>query len=323
MKKFVLCGLALIMCVVIFFQTQVTISSDAADSSSNDKIVRFMWWTDNQCVEIWKKTFKVYPDSPLAYEAISKKFVKNYESKYVQYGIFTGDFVWEADSDKGVFPWAVGGWPNAEHIFNVIDYKMPLLKLLDRKISYGVLAGNHDIINGDYSPYTKRFGEHRFKNKPCYGGSFKNNVGHYDLISAGGVDFVIVYMSYGVNSTDASNYVDSVLKKYPNKKAIICTHEDPYWVRMVAHDNSNVFMTLHGHYYYEGVHDYTSSHGDGTGVIHHLAHNYQTSGEVYVGQPGYFRMIEMNITQNTLKLWSENAVNGHKIDESEITKLFY
>lgn len=84
-------------------------------------------------------------------------------------------------------------WKLADHYMRILD---------GNKIPYGVLAGNHDVGQGyildfDYSYYEQYFGEDRFINKPYYGGSYKNNRGHYDLISEGGNDYLMLYMGWG------------------------------------------------------------------------------------------------------------------------------
>ena len=67
-------------------------------------------------------------------------------------------------------------WEQADAAYKKLDVA---------KFPYGVLAGNHDVghLNGDYSNYTQYFGENRYLSNPWYGGSYKNNRGHYDLIS--------------------------------------------------------------------------------------------------------------------------------------------
>ena len=69
---------------------------------------------------------------------------------------------------------------------------------------YGVLAGNHDVDHKteDYTQFSARFGENRYNSNPWYGGSYKNNKGHYDLVSAGGIDFIMVYMGWGIGDEE-------------------------------------------------------------------------------------------------------------------------
>ncbi|MFP3442393.1 hypothetical protein R0K18_32140, partial [Pantoea sp. SIMBA_133] len=75
-------------------------------------------------------------------------------------------------------------WNNADASMKVLD---------DAGIRYGVLAGNHDVDNktGDYTAFSKYFGESRFNGRDYYGESYQDNRGHYDLISESGNDYLM------------------------------------------------------------------------------------------------------------------------------------
>lgn len=101
----------------------------------------------------------------------------------IQYVFHTGDLVDEADQPLQ--------WKRADQFMKVLD---------DHQVPYGVLAGNHDVSHKDrsYLKFGRYFGERRFKQKPHYGGSYQNNKGHYDLISSGGNDYIMVSMGWGI-----------------------------------------------------------------------------------------------------------------------------
>ncbi len=48
-----------------------------------------------------------------------------------------------------------------------------------------------------YGNYWKYFGEDRFADKSYYGGSYKNNLGHYDLLTENGQDFIVLLHELG------------------------------------------------------------------------------------------------------------------------------
>lgn len=147
-------------------------------------------------------------------------------------------------------------WENADEAMGILDKAgMP----------YGVLGGNHDVAAGlaDYENYYKYFGENRFKTQPTYGGTYQNNKGHYDLISEGGQDFIIVYMSWNIYQ-DEIDWMNHVLSQYSDRKAILCFHTytnvkqsggtylDYYGQlvqKYVVEKNPNVFAVLNGHYH--------------------------------------------------------------------------
>ena len=339
-------------------------------------VANFFWWTDMQYREkITAKTFFKGPKSAKNYAKLGERLANEYNAKNIDYGIFTGDMIWEADNNKGVYPWATWGWPNAEYIFKCIDYKRPSIKSGKRDIPYGVLAGNHDVLSDpldvesysdfekSFKPYTSRFGKDKFKNKSCYREDFLNNVGHCDVVEAGGQNFVIIYMSYGINKmTDAKTksvsgkecpvneaskeWMNHVLDKYKNMKAILCFHDakdtssNSYsYYKDVVEKNDNVFMVLGGHYLAritskksdgnrvmaeDGGHSEKTVHfrkSDGTSrKVHILFHNYQEM-ENY-GDCGYYRRIQLDLNKNSMKLWSENVVNKDVIDRVEINNVF-
>ncbi len=112
------------------------------------------------------------------------------------------------------------------------------LYALDSTIPYGTVPGNHDYDPPNYwsfsTDYEADFGLSHFIGKSYYGGhndTVNNN--HYDLISASGMDLIIVYMQWHI-STDTNSYstidedikwVNDVLHAYPNRTAIFVTHE--------------------------------------------------------------------------------------------------
>ena len=107
-------------------------------------------------------------------------------------------------------------WENADAAYRMLD---------DARLPYGVLAGNHDVghLSGDYTNFSKYFGESRYNQNPWYGGSYKDNRGHYDLITVDGIDFIMVYMGWGVGDEEIA-WMNQVLAQYPERKAILNFH---------------------------------------------------------------------------------------------------
>ena len=95
----------------------------------------------------------------------------------IQYLFHDGDIVDDVDM--------ISQWENADAAYKKLD---------EAGLPYGVLAGNHDVghLAGDYTNYSTYFGEDRFINNQWYGESYKNNRAHYDLISVGGIDFIMM-----------------------------------------------------------------------------------------------------------------------------------
>ncbi len=110
----------------------------------------------------------------------------------------------------------------------------------------GVLTGNHDVggtsdFNPDgadgfdealsYELYGNQLGENVFNSYSWYGGSYKNNRSHYDLITINNETYVFLYLGWGsdqksihVSSQDV-NYAKTVLSEHSDKKVILLAHE--------------------------------------------------------------------------------------------------
>lgn len=118
--------------------------------------------------------------------------------------------------------------------------------IADRAMSYaeavgmpnGLCAGNHDVNTTtitdysaglpdvNFSMYWKTFPASRYNNEAWYGGSLNNNTCHYDLVTIGNVDFIVLYLSYGLEATDETIvWANDVLSTYRHRTAIIATHE--------------------------------------------------------------------------------------------------
>ncbi|MGL4819795.1 MAG: metallophosphoesterase, partial [Bacilli bacterium] len=245
-----------------------------------------LWYSDTQ---YYSKSY------PQIYSSIVDWTLQNKDALNVKYIFHTGDLVDNFDDTKQ---------------WNVADKEMK--KLDDAKIPYGVLAGNHDVNHKaeDYSFYGQYFGADRFQNKPYYGESYKNNRGHYDLFSVNGVDYISVYMGWGIYEEEIA-WMNSILKQYPNRKAFLNFHEyllvtgnrSPIAERIfqdVIVPNKNVLFVLSGHYHdAETLVSPVDDNGDGQpdrNVVQMLA-DYQMGPE---GGSGYIRMFLFDGANNRM-----------------------
>jgi hypothetical protein len=149
-------------------------------------------------------------------------------------------------------------WVRANAAFSILEN--PTTTTLADGIPYGIAAGNHDQTNigttrngsdeggadgvtftGTTKLYNQYFGRHRF----CPGGTCRGYVGdnyefgnptlysdsmdnHYELFSAGGMDFIIIHFEWD-QSANASRtavlaWADAVLTTYSNRRAILVSH---------------------------------------------------------------------------------------------------
>lgn len=122
-------------------------------------------------------------------------------------------------------------WENAARAMRILEEPEPGLP---HGVPYGVTVGNHDqdpgghALSGSTEYFNRYFGVDHFKGKPWYGGHYgSNNDSHYDLFSAGGLDFIVIYAEYDMFDEDQENrneWISSVLRQHQDRKAIIVSH---------------------------------------------------------------------------------------------------
>ncbi|WP_284035553.1 lamin tail domain-containing protein [Neobacillus sp. 114] len=259
---------------------------DEIPSSPDQYDYTFVWMSDTQ----------YYAQSyPHIYERMTNWIAEKQDEMKIKYVFHTGDIVDKAHMEDE--------WQNADQSMKVLD---------DNHIPYGVLAGNHDVDHktGDYTQYYKWFGEDRFKDKPYYGESYKNNRGHYDLISANGNDYIMLYMGWGVEDEDIQ-WMSDVLKQYPHRKAILSFHEyllvsgnrSPLGNRIynqLVLPNENVIAVLSGHYHdSETLVDAIDDNGDGIPdrQVYQILGDYQGGPE---GGQGYMKLLHFDQKNNKI-----------------------
>lgn len=249
-----------------------------------DGVYTIAWMSDPQH---YSKKF------PETYYAMTSFLRDHREEMHLAYVINTGDLVHNTD--------LASEWDVADRAQAMID-----------EIPNGVLAGNHDVLDPiGYKTFCERFGEKRYKNKPWYGGSFENNRGHYDLITIGKTDYLIVYMGFAPNKK-AFEWVSEVFRQYPDRIGILCLHDyytktqtlsedGKKWYDQVVRKTPNLYMVLCGHKY--GAYCFPESFDDdGDGredrTVYQMLFNYQAS--LHDGGGGYLRLIQINEAEGTM-----------------------
>ncbi|WP_186320077.1 S-layer homology domain-containing protein [Paenibacillus sp. Y412MC10] len=247
---------------------------------------------------VWMSDTQYYSQSyPKIYQDIVNWIAAQKEKMNIQYVIHTGDVV-----DKSYEEYQ---WVEADKDMKVLE---------NAGIPYGVLAGNHDVghQDNDYTKFKEYFGEDRFKNNSTFAGSYDNNRGHYDLVSSNGNDFIIVYMGWGLGD-DEIEWMNEVVSKYPERKAILCLHEymlvsnnrapiaDQIFEKVVK-PNKNVIAALSGHYHDAELKvDELDDNGDGVPDrnVYQMLADYQGAPE---GGLGYIRLMQFDMKNNKLHI---------------------
>lgn len=265
-------------------KVQVMVQDEIASTTQFD--YSFIWMSDTQ----------YYSESyPHIFKRMTEWAVEQKEAMNIKYLFHTGDLVDEADQDYQ--------WKHADEYMGYLD---------KGNIPYGVLAGNHDVGHktGDYNEYGKYFGEERFQSKDYYGESYKNNRGHYDLISSNGNDFIMIYMGWGITDEDIA-WINGVLARYPERKAILNFHEyllvsgnrspigDKIYNNVVL-PNKNIIAVLSGHYHdSETLVDEIDDDKDGKPdrKVYQMLADYQGGPE---GGQGFLRIMQVNPVENKI-----------------------
>ena len=173
---------------------------------------RILWSSDTQYLP------KVeFTDINYMYKSLMEYISDEYKNQRMSYLVHTGDIV---DNNPAYLQKAEAEWRNATTAFQILD---------DNHVPYGVCAGNHDVgtaLNAiNYVYFSQYFGMTRYNKNDYYGGSLNNNECHFDLISIGNYDFIVLYIGFGVEATkETINWANQVLKTYSHRNAIIATH---------------------------------------------------------------------------------------------------
>ncbi|MER7504934.1 metallophosphoesterase [Nonomuraea pusilla] len=230
-----------------------------------------------------------------AYAGIVNWIKDNKDQRKISYVAHTGDIV-ENNIRKPADDAA------RRQIAGEFEVSSKQQRVLDEAgIPNGVIAGNHDNQSGtEEGPgaiYNTYYGPGRYQDAARgwrhaeYGGPWKegDNQNHYDLFSAGGLDFVVVGLSYGVTREEAE-WADSVFKRFPDRNGILLSHD--YLVpsgspdgrgaafsapdgsmlyKTVVEKNPNVFLILAGHEHGVGTNVKPKVGQVGNGVVELLA----------------------------------------------------
>lgn len=255
----------------------------------------------------WESDTQYYSERfPGNFEMMNSHIAANKDRLDTRYVVHTGDLVDDLDE---TYEW---------------DYADQYMKILeDAGIPYGVLAGNHDIANhnGRYQNYQTYFGTDRFKNNGVYGGSYNNNLGHYDLVTAGGQDFIFVYMSYDFDK-NAVEWMNKVLAEHSDRMAILALHNyvnasaeldtaGNYFQQEVVAKNPNLKLVLGGHYHGAAI-NVSGFDDDGDGKkerrVYQILTDYQSGEE---GGNAYYKNLFFDLARGKVYM---NAFSPKLVD---------
>jgi len=154
----------------------------------------------------------------------------NRASKNIVYVGHLGDCVQNGDNPPGSNKEIE--WQRAQPAMATIE--SPALTGLPQGIPFGVCVGNHDqtpngSATGTTNYYNQYFGSNHFNGRTYYGGHYaSNNDNHYQLFSAGGIDFLVLSLEYDQSGSFATNgvldWAANLVQTYNTRKVIVMTH---------------------------------------------------------------------------------------------------
>ena len=210
-------------------------------------------------------------------------------------------------------------WDNVNAAMSLLEN--PMTTRLAEGIPYGIAVGNHDQ-SPEGSPdgnstklYNQYFGTSRFYRRSYYGGHYSSNQdNHYQLFSASGLDFIVIYLEYD-QTPDAPilDWADKLLKIYSNRRGMIVSHylmneSAGFSVQGQAiydalKNNPNLFLMLCGHILAENRRqDVFNGH-----TVYTLLSDYQGLPN---GGNGWLRMMEFSPASNQIRVSTYSPTLG-------------
>jgi hypothetical protein len=237
------------------------LSARVTDPDSSAHTVRF--FGRPQAAAAADFTVVVLPDTqyysesfPTIFTAQTQWIMQNRDTLNVEYVAHVGDIVNVATQ--------INQWNNANAAMSLLE--TPVAGFPDG-MPYCPSVGNHDIASGgNTTNFNTYFGVSRFQGREYYGGHFgSDNDNHFNLFSAGGMDFIVVSLEYDTTPDQpVLDWADALLKANPNRRAIVATHygvgtgnpasfgTQGQAIYDNLKDNPNLFLIVCGHVCGEG-----------------------------------------------------------------------
>jgi hypothetical protein len=231
--------------------------------------------------------------------------VDSISAKNIAYAVELGDCTDHGDNNGIDIE-----WKRADTAFQIIEN--PATTRLKDGLPYGVCVGNHDqwpngSATGTTIFYNQFFGEARFKGRAYYGGHYgTNNDNHFQLFSAGGLDFIAINLEYDTSpDVPVLNWADSLLKAFPKRRGILSSHyligSGGAWGTQglatynALKNNPNLDLMLCGH-----INPYGEARRSDTWnghTVHTMLSDYQDRVD---GGTGWIRIMEFNPAMNQI-----------------------
>jgi hypothetical protein len=184
-------------------------------------------------------------------------------------------------------------------------------RMIDGKVPYSVLAGNHDVKSDDQrgqTPYLRAFGPKRFAGGSTFRGASPDGYNSYHVMTAGGRAWLVLALDWRASDQGLA-WAQGVLDKHAKLPAILTTHDLAYaddsgqaalsengrrlWDRIIR-KNDHIFLTLNGHYWPPGRTVLTNDAGH---PVHVHITNYQ---DRYYGGAAMVRLYSFDLGRDVI-----------------------
>lgn len=278
-------------------------------------------------------SFIILPDTqkytmynPHIFKNQTEWIVKNRDLLHIKFVSHLGDIVQS------------GALENSE--WEIASNSMSLIEAAN--IPYGIIPRNHDVDAVDvseagFSKYNEVFPISRFNNKPWFGGNYHEYQNNYQLITAGGIDFIIVNLEVDA-ADDVLEWAGNVLAKHIERKAIVTMHaylsdtgerfQSPHfrtngnsgeqiWQKLIK-KQCNVFLVLSGHAHSGDGENRLTSTNDCEKPVEQIVQDYQDREN---GGNGLLRIYKFYPSKKELHISTYSPItNQYEHDEdSEFT----
>jgi hypothetical protein len=212
--------------------------------------------------------------------------------------------------------------------------------------------GNHDMGSAPRKTADTResvlankyFPMETMKKKTWWGGSQDDKTdNHYILVSAGGIDWLIISLAFGV-SDETLAWANKIVEQHPDRKVILNTHAYMYfddtrmgngdkwlpqhygigkdtstsvndgeqiWEKFVS-NHANIIAVVSGHVVYSGVGTLVSV-GKNENKVYQMLSNYQREVEnSTMVSKGYYRILTFDKANRRIEVETISAVTGEK-----------
>lgn len=186
-------------------------------------------------------------------------------------------------------------------------------RVIDGKVPYSVLAGNHDVRSGTDdqrgdSAYLRTFGPARYAGMPTFGGASPDGYNSYHVLDAGGRRWLVLALDWRI-SAKGIQWAQGVIDANSDVPVILTTHDLAWadqsgdaalsqfgqrlWNDLIRR-NDQIFLTLNGHYWPPGR---TVLKNDAGNDVHVHIVNYQ---DRYYGGAGMIRLYAFDLVRKVI-----------------------